>query len=141
MHVERSVLDEEIEVELDGEERNIAIENAASLKEGIASSMKELTDLTKKKAGLSKADAMARAEVLAAEKEVGHCRKPIRKGIEAILAKEWNIKRPSWHDGDILGDECRKSMAFARLVHNEMKVFLLAEQMRTRHPCEPREKC
>jgi hypothetical protein len=72
--------------------------------------------------GLLKANAAARAEVLAVEKEAGHCRKPIRKGVEAILAKEWNIERPSWH-----GDECRKSMAFARLVCNEMKVFLLAE--------------
>jgi hypothetical protein len=134
-------LDEEIEIKLDGEEQNVAIENAALLKEGIASSMKESTDLKKKKARLSKANAAARAEVLAVEKEVGCHRKPIRKGIEAILAKEWNIKRPSWHGGDILGDECRKSMAFARLVCNKMKVFLRAELDENEAPAQAREKC
>jgi hypothetical protein len=59
------------------------------------------------------------------EKEVGCCSKPVRKGVKSIPAKEWNIKRPSWHGGDILGDECRKSMAWARLVCNQMKAFLL----------------
>jgi hypothetical protein len=128
MHnMEHSHLDEEIDVELDGEEQNIAIENAALLKEGVASFKKDLTDLKKKKAGLLQANAAAKAEVLVTEKEAGHHRKPIQKGIEAILAKQWNIERPSWHGGDILGDECRKSMAFARLICNKMKVFLLEE--------------
>jgi hypothetical protein len=63
------------------------------------------------------------------EKEVGCCSKPIRKGLESISAKEWNIKRPSWHGGDVLGDECRKLMAWARFVHNQMKAFPLEKMV------------
>jgi hypothetical protein len=63
---------------------------------------KELTDLKKKKTGLLQANTAAKAEVLVVEKEVGCHSKPIRKGLESILAKEWNIKRPSWHGGNSL---------------------------------------
>jgi hypothetical protein len=56
MHLAQGHLDEEIEVEgmLNVEERDMVIENAASLKEEITSFKKALTDLKKKKAGLSK---------------------------------------------------------------------------------------
>jgi hypothetical protein len=30
-----------------------------------------------------------------------------------------------WHGGNILGNECRKPMAWARLIFEQMKVFLL----------------
>ena len=82
-------LDEEIEVEgvLGEEERGTAIENAASLKKEIISFKKELSDLKKKKTGLSQANTAAKAEVLIVEKAVGYYSKPIRKGLEAILAK------------------------------------------------------
>jgi hypothetical protein len=109
-----------------------AIENAASLKEEITSFKKELTDLKKKKTGLSQANTAAKAEVLVVEKEVGHCSKPARKGLESVPAKEWNIKRPSWHGGDILGNECGKSMAWARLICNQMKAFLLEKMVKDR---------
>jgi hypothetical protein len=78
-----------------------------------------------KEDGLLQADAAAKTEVLTAEKDVGHCSKPIRKGLKSILAKEWNVERPSWHGRDILGDEGQKSMAWTRLICNQMKEFLL----------------
>jgi hypothetical protein len=59
------------------------------------------------------------------EKVVGKYSKPIWKGIESILAKDWNIKQPSWHGGDILGNECRKLMSWARLILDQIKAFLL----------------
>jgi hypothetical protein len=131
MHLAQGHLDEEIAVEgaLNEEERITAIENAASLKEEITSFKKELTDLKKKKTGLSQANTAAKAEVLVAEKEVGCCSKPDRKGLDSILAKEWNIERPSWHGGDILGNECRKLMAWTRLICNQMKTFPLEKMM------------
>jgi hypothetical protein len=131
MHLAQGHSDEEIAVEgvLNEEERVTAIENAASLKEEITSFKKELTDLKKKKTGLSQANTAAKAEVLVVEKEVGCCSKPIRKGLESIPAKEWNIKRPSWHGGDALGNECRKSMVWARLVCNQMKAFPLEKMV------------
>jgi hypothetical protein len=131
MHLAQGHLDEEIAVEgvLNEEERMTVIENAASSKEEITSFKKELTHLKKKKTGLSQANTAAKAEVLVTEKEVGHCSKPVRKGLESILAKEWNIKRPSWHGDDILGNECRKLMAWARLVHNQMKAFPLEKMV------------
>jgi hypothetical protein len=86
---------------------------------------KELSDLKKEKTEASQANAAAKVEVAEGEKVVGKCPKPIRKGIESVLAKDWNIKRPSWHGGDILGNECRKLMAWARLILNQTKAFLL----------------
>jgi hypothetical protein len=126
MHLAQGHLDEGV---LNEEERMTAIENAASLKEEMTSFKKELTDLKKKKTGLLQANTAAKAEVLVAEKGVGCHSKPVRKGLESILAKEWNIKQPSWHRGDILGNECRKSMAWARLIHNQMKAFLLEKMV------------
>ncbi len=49
----------------------------------------------------------------------------MRKGTEDILAREWNIKRPNYHGGDILGNECRKLMSSARLILDQIKEFLL----------------
>jgi hypothetical protein len=89
-------LDEEIAVEgVLNEEEMTVVENAASLKQEMTSFKKELTDLKKEKTGISQANTGAKAEVLVAENEVGCCSKPARKGLESILAKEWNIERPS----------------------------------------------
>ena len=54
--------------------------------------------------------------VVQVEKDIGRHPKPTRRGIKATLSKDWNIKRPSWHGGDTLGNECRKLMSSARLV-------------------------
>jgi hypothetical protein len=66
-------------------------------------------------------------EVTEVEMNTGKYSKPIWKGIETVLAKDWNIKRPSWHGGDILGNKCRKLMAWARLIFNQIKAFLLEQ--------------
>ena len=66
-------------------------------------------------------------EVTRVENETGKYSKPIRQGLERILARDWNIKRPSWHGGDILGNECRKLMAWARLIYDQIKAFLLEQ--------------
>lgn len=127
MLLAQSHLKEQIEVEgeLSDEERESAILDAASLKEEIQNFKKELSDLKKEKTEASQANTAAKVEVAEVEKVVGKYPKPIRKGIESILAKDWNIKRPSWHGGDILGNECRKLMAWARLILNQIKAFLL----------------
>jgi hypothetical protein len=42
--------------------------------------------------------------------------------------KHWNIKRPSWHGGDnILGNKCRKLMAWTTLNFEKIKAFLLEQ--------------
>ncbi len=115
----------EVEGELSDEERESAILDAASLKEETQNFKKELSDLKKEKTEASQANTAAKAEVAEVEKVVGKCPEPIRKGIGSILAKDWNIERPSWHGGDILGNECRKLMAWARLILNQTKAFLL----------------
>jgi hypothetical protein len=127
MHLAQSHLDEQIEVEgeLSDEEREQAILDVASLKQEITNFKKELSVLKKKKTELSQANTAAKLAVVEVEKTEGRYPKPIRKGLEHILAKEWNIKRPSWHGGDILGNECRKLMSSARLIYDELKEFLL----------------
>ena len=129
MHLAQAHLDEQIQVEgeLGDEEREAAILDAASLKEEITAFKKELSILKKKKTELSQSNTAAKLEVTQVEKEAGRYSKPIRKGIETILAKDWNIKRPSWHGGDILGNECRKLMACARLIFDQVKQFLLEQ--------------
>ena len=77
---------------------------------------KELSDLKKKKTEFSQNNTAAKVEVTRVEKVIGKYTKPIRKGIESILAKDWNIKRPTWHGGDTLGNECRKLLSWARLI-------------------------
>jgi hypothetical protein len=47
--------------------------------------------------------------------------------IERILPKDWNIKRPTWHGGDILGNECRKLMALTRLIFDQIKAYLVEQ--------------
>jgi hypothetical protein len=42
-----------------------------------------------------------------------------------ILERDWNIKWPSWHCGDILGNKCQKLMAWLRLIFDEIKACLL----------------
>jgi hypothetical protein len=127
MHLAQSHLDEQIQVEgeLEDEENDQAILDSASLKEEILAFKKELTTMKKTKADLSKENTAAKVEVVEVEKETGKYSKPIRKGIEDILKREWNIKRPTWHGGDILGNECRKLMAWSRLIFAQMKAFLL----------------
>jgi hypothetical protein len=117
----QALLKEQIEVEgeLSDEEREAAIVDAASLKEEMQNFKKELLDLKKKKTEVSQATTAAKVEVAEVEKVVRKCPKPVWKGIERILATDWNIERPSWHGGDILGNECRKLMAWARLTLNQ----------------------
>ena len=36
------------------------------------------------------------------DKDIVKYNKPIQRGIDSILSKDWNLKRPYWHVGDIL---------------------------------------
>ncbi len=127
MHLAQGHLDEQIEVEgeLTEAEREAAILDAASLKLEITSFKKELSVLKKQKTELSQQNTAAKVEVTRVERETGRYSKPIRQGLERILARDWNIKRPSWHGGDILGNECRKLMAWSRPIFEQIKAFLL----------------
>ena len=93
----------------------------------IASFKKELSVLKKHKTELSQQNTAAKVEVTRVENETGKYSKPIRQGLETILERDWNIKRPIWHGGDILGNECRKLMAWARLIYDQIKAFLLEQ--------------
>jgi hypothetical protein len=96
------------------------------LKLEIAFLKKELSVLNKKqKAELSQRNTAAKVEVTRVERETGKYSKPFWQGLECILARDWNIKRPSWHGGDILGNKCRKLMACSRLIFDQIKAFLL----------------
>jgi hypothetical protein len=100
MHVLEGHSDEQTQVEgaPSDKEREEAIVNAASLnKEEMTSFRKESVNLKKKKQELS----VAKAQVVEVEQELGWCREP----------REWSIKRPNCHCGDILGNECRKQNA------------------------------
>jgi hypothetical protein len=127
MYLAQGHLDEQIEVEgeLTEAEREAAIMDAASLKLEIAFFKKGLSALKKQKTKLSQRKTAAKVEVAQVKKELGKYSKPIWQGSEQILARDWNIKRPSWHGGDILGNECRKLMAWSRLIFEQIKAFLL----------------
>jgi hypothetical protein len=57
-----------------------------------------------------------------------------------VLAKDWNVKWPSWYGGDILGNnKCRKLMAWARLIFDQIKAFLL-EQLEDDGGLEPAKR-
>jgi hypothetical protein len=59
-------------------------------------------------------------------KDIGKYSKPIRQGLEQMLAKDWNIKRPTWHGGDILvGIECQKVNGLGKAIFDQLKAFLL----------------
>jgi hypothetical protein len=81
--------------------------------------------LKKQKTELSQLNTAAKVEVTRVETETGKYSKPIWQGLEHILARNWNIKWPSWHGGDILGNECWKLMAWSRLIFEQIKAFLL----------------
>jgi hypothetical protein len=68
------------------------------------------------------------------------CARAVWRGIESILSKDWNIKRPSWHGGDILGNECRKLMSSAKLVLEQIMEFSLTGSKKTEDLHEQREK-
>ncbi len=128
MHLAQRQLDEQIEVKGESTEAEIeaAILDAASLKLEIAFFKKELSVLNKKqKTELSQRNTAAKVEVTRVERETGKYSKPFWRGLECILARDWNIKRPSWHGGDILGNECRKLMAWSRPIFEQIKAFLL----------------
>jgi hypothetical protein len=127
MYLAQGHLDEKIEVEgeLTEAEREATIMDAASLKLKIAFFKKELSALKKQKTELSQRNTTAKVEVAQVEKELGKHSKPIWQGWEQILARDWNIKRPSWHGGDILGNKCRKLMAWSSLIFEQIKAFLL----------------
>jgi hypothetical protein len=76
---------------------------------------KESSALKKRKTELSHNDMADKSEVTRVEETFKYS-KPIQQGLERILAKDWNIKWPSWHGGDILGNECQKLMAWTRLL-------------------------
>jgi hypothetical protein len=127
MYLAQGRLDEQIKVEgeLTEAEREAAILDAASLKLEVAFFKKELSALKKQKTELSQRNTAAKVEVAKVEKELGKYSKPIRQGLEQILGRHWNIKRPSWHGGGILGNECWKLMAWSRLIFEQIKAFLL----------------
>jgi hypothetical protein len=129
MHLAQGHLDEQIQVEgeLSVQEHEQAILDAASLKLEVTAFKKELSTLKKHKTDLSQSNTAAKLEVTLVEKATGRYSKPVRKGIETILSKEWNIKRPTWHGGDILGNECRKLMAWARLIFEQLKEYLVEQ--------------
>jgi hypothetical protein len=114
-----------VDGELSQEEREAAILDSLSLKLEITNFKKELTVLKKRKTELSQSNTAAKLAVALVEKELGRYSKPVRQELERILARDWNIKRPTWHGGDILGNECRKLMAWARLIFDQIKAFLL----------------
>ncbi len=97
-------------------EREAAILDAASLKLEITSFKKELSVLKKQKTELSQQNTVAKVEVTRVERETGRYSKTIRQGLERILARDWNIKRPSWHGGDILRNKCQKLKACSMLI-------------------------
>jgi hypothetical protein len=107
MYLAQGHLDEQIEVEgeLTKAEREVAILDAASLKLEIAFFKKELSALKQQKTELSQRNTAAKVEVTRVETETGKYSKPIQQGLECILARDWNIKQPSWHGGDILRNE------------------------------------
>jgi hypothetical protein len=127
MYLAQGHLDEQIEVdgELTEAEREAAILDAASLKLEIAFFKKELSALKKQKTKLSQLNTAAKVEVTRVETETGKYSKPIWQGLEHILARDWNIKQPSWHGGDILWNKCRKLMVWSRLIFEQIKAFLL----------------
>ena len=129
MHLTQGHLDEQIEVKGEHSEEDIeaTIIDRAFLKLEIMALKKELSALKKRKTELSQNNTAAKVEVTQVEKEIGRYRKPIWKAIENILAKDWNIKHPSWHGGDIIGNECWKLMAWMRLIFDQMKAFLLEQ--------------
>jgi hypothetical protein len=108
-------------------EREGEIMDATSLKLEIAFFKKELSVLNKKKqkTELSQRNTAAKVEVTRVERETGKYSKPFWQGLECILARDWKIKRPSWHGGDTLGNKCRKLMACSRLIFDQIKAFLL----------------
>jgi hypothetical protein len=143
MHLAQGHLDEEsiVEGELTQEEREEAIIDAASLKEEIVNFKKELSVLKNRKPELSRLNTVAKVEVVQVEKDIGKYNKPARRGIESILSKGCNIKRPSWHGGDILGNEFRKLMSLARLIFDQiLRNSYWKGSKRTEGPHEQREK-
>jgi hypothetical protein len=62
-------------------------------------------------------------EVTRGERETGKYSEPFWQGLEQILARDWNIKRPSWHGGDILGNQYWKLMVSSRLILKQIKWF------------------
>jgi hypothetical protein len=132
LHLAPQYLDEQIgfEGELTQEEREVAILDAVSLKLENATFKKELSVLKKQKTELSQQNTAAKVEVTRVERETGRYSKPIWQGLERILERDWNIKRPSWHGGDILGNKCRKLMACLRLIFYQIKDLLVGSARR-----------
>jgi hypothetical protein len=130
MHMAQGHLDEQIQVqgELSQQEIEQAILDSASLKEEIKTFKKELSVLKNQKQDLSRRNSAATAEVGQVEKDLGRCNKPVRRGIKSILSKDWNIKRPSWHGGDILGNKCPKLLSSAKLILEQIMICTSKER-------------
>ncbi len=75
------------------------------MKTEIISFKKELSVLQKAQEDLSALNTVAKEELKASEKQFGKYRKPVRRELEQILAREFDIKRPNYHGGDICGNK------------------------------------
>ena len=69
---------------------------------------KELTVLKKAQEDLSALNTVAKEELKGLEKELGKYSKPVWRELERILEREFDIKRPNYHGGDICGNEARR---------------------------------
>ena len=82
---------------------------------------KELTELKKAQEDLSALNTVAK------EKELGKYSKPVRRELERILEREFDIKRPNYHGGDICGNETRRLMTTAMKVMLRFNQYLQVE--------------
>ncbi len=117
----------EVEGEILLEDRTEAIANEISLKKEIMSFKKELTVLKKAQEDLSALNTVAKEELKGLEKELGKYSKPVRRELERILEREFDIKRPNYHGGDICGNEARRLMTTAMKVMLRFNQYLQVE--------------
>jgi hypothetical protein len=117
----------EVEGEILLEDRTEAIANEIPLKKEIMSIKKELTVLKKAQEDLSALDTVAKEELKGLEKELGKYSKLVRRELERILKREFDIKRPNYHGGDICGNEARRLMTTAMKLMLRFNQYLQVE--------------
>jgi hypothetical protein len=129
MLMQHGHLREQLEVQglIPAEERAETLANEKSLKTEIISFKKELSVLKKAQEDLSALNTVAKEELKASEKQFGKYRKPVRRELERILAREFDIKRPNYHGGDICGNEARRLMTTAMEVMQRFNQYLQGE--------------
>jgi hypothetical protein len=106
----------EVEGEMLAEDRTEAIANEISLKQEIMPFKKELTVLKKAQEDLSALNTVAKEELKQLENQIGKYSKPVWRELERILEREFDIKPPSYHGGDICGNEAQRLMTTAMKV-------------------------